>query len=84
MANKKTETRKEVDGKVAITKGMAKAGKLAGKAVNVPALGNKQGLTGSNRTLKKAIAKTVPKSPIRSRGGGFRGGGGLNINDVNK
>ena len=66
MANKKTETRQEVKGKVAITKGMAKAGKLAGKAQGVPAQGNRQGLKGSNKSLKKAIDKTTSKrDPIQ-------------------
>ena len=40
-----------------VTTGMYKAGKLAGKAYAVPAQGNKQGLKGSNRDLKKLIKK---------------------------
>lgn len=66
MANNKTSTRTEVSGPVAITKGMAKASGLAGKAVNVPAQGNKQGLRGSVQDLKKAIDKTTSKrDPIQ-------------------
>jgi len=46
--------------------GLAKAGALAGKAVNVPAQGNKQGLSGSLQDLKKAIDKTTSKrDPIQ-------------------
>jgi hypothetical protein len=49
-----------------VTSGLYKAGNLAGKAVNVPAQGNKQGLKGSVKNLKKAIDKTTSKrDPIQ-------------------
>ena len=44
-----------------VTSGLLKANKLAGPGRNVPATGNKRGIVGSNRTLKKAIKKTEKK-----------------------
>ena len=65
MANKKTETRQEVSGSVSITKGMAKAGNLAGKAQFVEPKGNEQGIRGSLRDLKKSIVKSQP-TPVKT------------------
>jgi len=44
-----------------VTSGFLRANKQAGPAQNVPATGNKRGVVGSNRTLKKAIKKSENK-----------------------
>ncbi len=47
-----------VKGVSQVTTGMRKANKQAGNAAKVPPQGNKQGLKGSNRDLKKSINKS--------------------------